>query len=100
MVQTTGCSTPAMDGIIWLFLLLPPNEIKARMCCCLLRDYTMTINRDIFAVDPTTRPIPNNGVAKVVEPSTPAEYDVLRYELSSFVCDGEYRQGMERILSA
>lgn len=60
----------------------------------------MTVNRDVFAVDPTTRPIPNDGVAKVTEPRTPAEYDVLRYELSSFVCDGEYRQGMERILSA
>ena len=60
----------------------------------------MTTNRDIFAVDPTTRPIPNDGVAKVVEPRTPAEYDVLRYELSAFVCDGEYRLGMERILSA
>lgn len=60
----------------------------------------MTTNRDIFAVDPTTRSIPNDGVAKVAEPRTPAEFDVLRYELSSFVCDGEYRQGMERIFSA
>jgi len=60
----------------------------------------MTTNREIFAVDPTTRSIPNDGVAKVVEPRTPTEYEVLRYELSSFVCDGEYRQGMERILSA
>ena len=60
----------------------------------------MTTNREIFAVDPTTRSIPNDGVAKVVEPRTPAEFDVLRYELASFVCDGEYRQGMERILTA
>ena len=60
----------------------------------------MTTNREIFAVDPTTRAIPNDGVAKVVEPRTDAEYKVLQYELSSFVCDGEYRQGIERILSA
>ncbi len=60
----------------------------------------MTTNREIFAVDPTTRSIPNDGVAKVAEPRTPAEFAVLRYELSSFVCDGEYRQGLERILSA
>lgn len=59
-----------------------------------------TTNREVFAVDPTTRSIPNDGVAKVVAPRTPAEYEVLRYELSSFVCDGEYRQGMERILTA
>ncbi|RRR70353.1 MAG: BREX system P-loop protein BrxC [Candidatus Viridilinea halotolerans] len=59
----------------------------------------MTTNREVFAIDPTLRSIPNDGVAKVVEPRTPAEYEVLRYELASFVCDGEYRQGMERILT-
>ena len=60
----------------------------------------MTTNREVFAVDPTTRAIPNDGVAKVAEPRTDAEYKVLQYELSSFVCDGEYRQGIERILAA
>ncbi len=60
----------------------------------------MTSNREVFAVDPTSRAIPNDGVAKVVEPRTDDEYKILRYELSSFVCDGEYRQGLERILSA
>lgn len=59
----------------------------------------MLLNRDVFLVDPTTRSIPNDGVAKVVDPRTPEEWAVLRYELSSFVCDGAYQQGMEDVLS-
>ena len=60
----------------------------------------MTENREIFNTDPLSRTIPNDGVAKVLNPRTPQEWDVLRYELSSFVCDGEYRAGLERILSS
>lgn len=29
--RTTGCSTPAMGGIIWLFLLLLHNEIEVQI---------------------------------------------------------------------
>lgn len=58
----------------------------------------MTKNRDLFLTDPLTRNIPNNGVAKVIEPHTPEEWAVLRYELESFVCEGEYKAGLERIL--
>lgn len=56
-------------------------------------------NRDVFLVDPLKAVLPNDGVARVGLPSTPQEWDVLRYELSSFVCEGAYRSGMERILS-
>ncbi|MBX7236823.1 MAG: BREX system P-loop protein BrxC [Caldilineales bacterium] len=56
-------------------------------------------NRAVFAQDPTTFSIPNDGVTVVADPQTPEEWDVLRYELSSFVCDGEYREGLHRILS-
>ena len=55
-------------------------------------------NREVFLEDPTTKSIPNLGVAKVINPETPAEWDVLRYELESFVCDGEYEAGLQRIL--
>jgi hypothetical protein len=59
----------------------------------------MIQNRDVFLVDPTTYTIPNNGVAKVIDPRTPEEWAVLRYELEHFVCEGEYRRGLAHILS-
>ncbi|MCC6192471.1 MAG: BREX system P-loop protein BrxC [Anaerolineales bacterium] len=58
----------------------------------------MTKNREVFQTDPTTTSIPNEGVAKVTEPQSEQEWAVLRYELQSFVCEGEYRLGLERIL--
>jgi hypothetical protein len=59
----------------------------------------MTLNKDVFLKDPTDRQIPNLGVAKVEQPETTEEWEVLRYELESFVCEGEYASGLERILS-
>src|SRR3989442_8340511 len=57
-------------------------------------------NREVFFRDPASTAIPNDGVAKVIEPESPKDWDVLRYELESFVCDGEYQRGLERVLSA
>lgn len=57
-------------------------------------------NREVFLRDPVATTIPNDGVAKVIEPTTTDEWSVLRYELESFVCDGEYQRGLERVLSA
>lgn len=59
----------------------------------------MTINQAIFARDPLATAIPNEGVTKLGEPATEQERSVLRWELQSFVCEGEYRLGLERILS-
>jgi hypothetical protein len=58
----------------------------------------MARNRDVFLNDPIQTTIPNDGVAQVVEPENDQQWDVLRHELRSFVCDGEYLRGMERIL--
>jgi hypothetical protein len=61
----------------------------------------MTItNRDLFYRDPTQTKIPNDGVAKVVRPETKQQWEVLEWELKSFVCDGEYARGLERILNS
>lgn len=59
----------------------------------------MLKNREVFLKDPITNPIPNEGVAEVGAPRTPQQWEVLRWELSSFVCEGEYLHGLERILS-
>jgi hypothetical protein len=58
---------------------------------------TMT-NRDVFAVDPTEGDIPNLGVAKVKNPESASDWATLEWELRSFVCEGEYERGLERIL--
>ena len=55
-------------------------------------------NRDVFAIDPTERDIPNLGVAKVKNPRDDRDWATLEWELRSFVCDGEYERGLERIL--
>jgi len=57
------------------------------------------LNHELFINDPLTTTIPNLGVAKVVEPVSDEDWAVLRYELTSFVCDGAYREGLERILA-
>lgn len=58
----------------------------------------MTLNRELFAKDPLSFQIPNLGVTKVGRPRTDDEWAVLRYELTSFVCEGEYERGLDRIL--
>ena len=59
----------------------------------------MLLNKDVFQRDPTEFTIPNEGVTKVLNPATSQQWDVLRYELRNFVCEGEYRDGLYRILS-
>ena len=63
-------------------------------------------NRDLYFKDPTTLQILNQGVAKVSEISQESDEErarrvqTLRFELETFVCDGEYAKGMVRILDA
>ena len=58
----------------------------------------VTRNREVFAQDPMTTTIPNNGVATVAEGRTTESDEVLRYELRTFVCEGEYARGLRKIL--
>lgn len=60
----------------------------------------MTLIRDVLEHDPVEWSIPNDGVAKVGPPETDHEWNVLNYELRSFVAQGEYEAGLERILSS
>src|SRR5690606_7636508 len=55
-------------------------------------------NRDIYQKDPSTRKLVNEGVASVNDEKTNQALSVLRYELETFVCDGQYEKGLEHIL--
>ncbi|MCK8514977.1 BREX system P-loop protein BrxC [Methylonatrum kenyense] len=55
-------------------------------------------NRDIYQKDPTTQKLVNEGVASVNDETTSHALAVLRYELETFVCDGQYEKGMSHIL--
>ena len=55
-------------------------------------------NREIYLRDPATRKIANEGVANVNDERTEQALAVLRYELETFVCDGQYEKGLEHIL--
>lgn len=60
----------------------------------------MILNREVFFRDPLSVTLPNDGVAKVQEPENDQQWEVVRHELSSFVCEGEYHRGLDRILSS
>ena len=58
-------------------------------------------NRELYFRDPTTLELLNNGVSKVSEIGhDERQIQTLRFELETFVCDGEYARGLERILKA
>lgn len=52
------------------------------------------LNQSIYLVNPASRKIVNEGVASVNDETM----EVLRYELETFVCDGQYEKGLEYIL--
>jgi hypothetical protein len=58
----------------------------------------MMNNRDIYQKDPTTQKLVNEGVASVNDEQTSQALAVLRYELETFVCDGQYEKGMAHLL--
>jgi hypothetical protein len=57
------------------------------------------LNREVFYEDPGDRALPNLGVARVAHPDSEQEWQKLQFELSHFVSDGEYGQGLDRVLS-
>ena len=52
------------------------------------------LNREIFHQDPAKNPIANDGVAEV------GDLDSLRFELQTFVCEGEYETAINGILDS
>ena len=57
-------------------------------------------NREIYQRDPSEITLLNNGVATMTEALDDDERRTLRFELEHFVCEGEYRRGLVRILDS
>ncbi|MFO7633592.1 MAG: hypothetical protein R6W76_13700, partial [Caldilinea sp.] len=55
------------------------------------------LNRAVYQKDPSTRKLVNEGVASVNDDGSENALTVLRYELETFVCDGQYAIGLEHI---
>jgi hypothetical protein len=49
--------------------------------------------------DPATHPLVNQGQARIADRATDREMKELQGELATFVCEGQYAEGMQRILS-
>lgn len=60
----------------------------------------MTTNNELFTRRPLDFEIPNDGVTNVDRPDGSNQWKVLEYELTSFVSEGEYEHGLERILDS
>lgn len=57
-------------------------------------------NRELFQRDPAIAKLLNDGVAAVREAASAKEIETLRYELEHFVCEGQYEDGLIRILES
>ena len=58
------------------------------------------LNQEIYAKDPLENKLANNGVAEVKDDTSKQALETLRYELETFVCDGEYKKGLDNILDS
>ncbi len=57
-------------------------------------------NRQLFQRDPAVSKLLNDGVAAVREAASDKEIETLQYELEHFVCEGQYEDGLIRILES
>lgn len=55
-------------------------------------------NRDVYEQDPKEFQLLNNGVAKVRDAQSEEELETLRFELKTFICEGQYEEGLVRLL--
>jgi len=55
---------------------------------------------DVLHRDPARHPLVNQGQARIADKTTDKALDELRGELSTFVCEGQFADGLQRILSS
>ena len=56
--------------------------------------------KDVLQRDPSTHPLVNQGQARISDKANEKVLEELRGELSTFVCEGQYADGIQRILSS
>jgi hypothetical protein len=56
--------------------------------------------KEILQRDPSTHALVNQGQARIADKSNDKVFEELRGELSTFVCEGQYADGIQRILSS
>jgi hypothetical protein len=55
--------------------------------------------REVYDKDPERNRLLNQGVAKITTDLSSPELEMLGFELTNFVCNGQYAAGLQRILS-
>jgi hypothetical protein len=78
----------------------PGGRSGTRSLPTTLKDTNAMKNREIYIQDPSTRKLVNEGVANVNDDQSDEAMEVLRYELETFVCDGQYAKALVMILEA
>src|ERR1051325_3361498 len=56
--------------------------------------------KDVLLRDPATNPLVNQGQARIADKTNENVLNELKGELSTFVCEGQFADGMERIVSS
>ncbi len=57
-------------------------------------------NKDIFTLNPDDNNLVNKGVVEINTAKDEKGLSIIRHELKTFVCEGEYQQGIYRILKS
>ena len=55
-------------------------------------------NKELFTLNPEEVNLKNEGVAKIRALNEHDDLSIVEYELKTFVCEGEYHEGLRRIL--
>lgn len=55
-------------------------------------------NKDLFTLNPEYVNLKNEGIAKVRTINEQEDLEIAEYELKTFVCEGEYHDGLKKIL--
>jgi hypothetical protein len=55
-------------------------------------------NKELFTLNPEQVNLKNEGVAKIRALNEKEDLNIVEYELKTFVCEGEYHEGLKKIL--